>query len=200
MDQNPVPFPVPSNAAEQTAFTYISTQICGSGCNVRDAYWNTNVSLDAWQNTLERLTDPATGKNCPSAASSAFCTVQTQLDTEFRYALDTQAFNRNLETVWLASGSVSILNLLKVFDTVQAQIQAPPTSQTVPIVENAVNSFLALGTYVGGAASSVFGVVDVAFNFGINLATELKGNPTSSLSIPVADLEYSAADSFTQQG
>ena len=200
MGQNPVPFPVPSNAAEQTAFTYISTQICGNGCNIRDAYWNTNIALDAWQNTLERLTDPATGKNCSNAASSAFCKVQIQLDTELKYALDTRAFNRNLETVWLASGSVSILDLLKVFDTVQAQIQAPPTSQTVPIVENSVNSFLALGTYVGGPAAPVFGVVDVAFNFGLNLATELNGNPTSSLSIPVADLESSAADSFTQQG
>jgi hypothetical protein len=56
--QTPVAFPHPTNTDELTAFQNISTQLCGTACNVRNQYPDTNVSIEDYLTILRGLKAP----------------------------------------------------------------------------------------------------------------------------------------------
>jgi hypothetical protein len=196
--QPPVPFPHPATAQELTAFQSIGRQLCG-GCNVRDFYADTNISIGSWQTQLAAMKDPQ-NDDCsdPKNAGVPFCIVQQQLLTEFAYVADIRAFNENLQSLWAASGTISILEMLSTYNALQAQLPAPPAAPAPSLVGPIINLFLGLASLIP-EAGPVFGLADTVFNFATSLTTDPSGNAAMSLTSTVGTLQQQAANFFTAQ-
>jgi hypothetical protein len=201
--QTPAAFPYPATNDELTAFQSISQKLCGSpSCNVRDQYNDANVDINTYQTTLEGMTNDPGGNNCTVAPKGnlPFCIVRQQLLTEFAYVSQIQKLYGNLQTLWLGSGTTGILSLLSAVDTVKANMgYAPPSAAQTPSLGGPiVNFFLSLLSAVPDVGP-LFGIADAAMNFGSSLTTDSNGNQTSSISIPVGQLEQQAITHFTNQ-
>ncbi|MGA8597666.1 MAG: hypothetical protein WB676_23375 [Bryobacteraceae bacterium] len=206
----PTNFPHPANAAEVTAFQQIAGALCDpnnpsdpncQNFNPRNDYPDTDIDINNYYSALLSMTDPNGGGACPqgSTQTTPFCIVRQQLLTEFTYVGDIRDLNQNLGTVWATSGTTTILNMLSVYKTIEASIQAPPSSPAPSLVDPLVNFFLGLGSLLPDVGT-LFGVADTAFNLGTSLSTDPSGNPTSTLTTTVAQLQQQAADNFTAQG
>ena len=195
-------FPHPVNAAEVKAFQQIATQLCPTcqNYNPRNDYPDTNIVIANYQTTLQGMIDPNGGGACPEGTqqTTPFCIVLQQLLTEFAYVADIRAFNGNLQTVWAGSGSLTISNMLKAYNTIEPTINPPPSSSAPSLVDPLVNFFLGLGSLLP-EVGPLFGLADTAFSLGTSLATDASGNPTSQETLPISKLEGEAADNFSKQ-
>jgi hypothetical protein len=205
--QTPVafPHPAPNNSDEQAAYQYIlqrfvAKNLLCSGCNVRDNYGDTNISLDGYQNALGTMPDQ-NGIACNDSAAAAdvgFCTVRQQLLNELAYVNNIRAFNGNLNLLWSASESNSILELLKTYNDVNSNLPAPPAAPAPSLFAPILNLLLGVASYAP-EVGPLFGIADAAFNFGSSLTTDSNGNAALSLSTTVGQLETQAINAFTAQ-
>jgi hypothetical protein len=195
----PTSFPHPANAAELTAFQQIATQLCGSGCNPRNQYADTNIDIGNYLNQLESMQDPQNG-NCsnPTNSGTSVCNMRQQLITEFKYVSDIRLFNQNLQTVWAGSGTLSVTSMLGAYNTIENSVQAPTSNAASSIIEPLYNAFLSLGS-LASDVGPIFGVVDTGFNLATSLVTDQNGNPTSTLTTTVGQLQRQAGDHFTAE-
>jgi hypothetical protein len=208
LGQKPVPFPHPANQAELDAFNSIGNQICSGSStsqscddfNVRNSYADTNISIGGWKSTLQGLKDPTTG-DCGASPSTPFCIVRAQLLKEFQYVLNVRAFNKNLDTVWLASGALGTDALLTAYQNVQQNVQAPSSSPAESIAFTTVNAFMGFaGLLAGPELSPVLGAASTVMFFAEGLATLPSGNSVGSeAGLTVGDLATQASDAFIQQ-
>ncbi|HYI94139.1 MAG TPA: hypothetical protein VEX68_11385, partial [Bryobacteraceae bacterium] len=190
------PFPTPN----ATAFQYISQKLCGSGCNIRNLYATQSVAFTNYQIQLQALPDSA-GRSCDTAGSNAdanFCAVRAQLLTEFVYVTDVYAFYTNLQSVWQGTGTVNILALLSAYNDINGQLNPPQAAPSQSLTSPLVNFFLALGSFIP-EVGPLFGLADVAFNFGTSLTTDPQGNKSIDLTSTIANLQTQAMSQFTNQ-
>ncbi len=203
--QTPVPFPVPAsnNNAQLGAFQYISSQLCGTDCNVRNKYPDTNTSINSYLTELTELTgmnDPSTNAACPQQnPTSAFCIVRQQLLSEFKYVVNIRAFGDNLTTLWATSGTISIFELLKASNDITSTLKPPPQASAPNLVEPIVSFFLGLASELP-VVGKIAGIAETTFRFATNLTTDKEGNEQISLTSTVAKVAQQAADQFTAQG
>jgi hypothetical protein len=164
--------------------------------NIRNAYGNLNATLQSAYSTLESMTPP----DCtdPNNAGLPFCIVREQLLTELNDAIAIQKFYGNVKDFLSTSGTVNILTSLSAYDDVKATIPAPPTAESPNLVRPLVSFFLDLATEVP-VVGKVFGIANVAFNFGMDLATDQQGNKTIDLTSTIGQLHQQAADQFTAE-
>jgi hypothetical protein len=198
----PTSFPHPANGAELTAFEYIASQLCPScqNYNPRNDYPNTNVAMSAYISKLQGMTDPNGGGACPqsSTQTTPFCIMRQQLQTEFALVSDIRDLNQNLNTVWTASGTTSIFDMLSISTTIENSVSANASSPAPSLVDPLVNFFLSLGSLLPDIGP-VFGLADTGFNLGTSLTTDPSGNPTNTLTTTVGNLQTQASNSFIAQ-
>jgi hypothetical protein len=197
----PFPTPNPMVAAEVSAFQTINTNLCGSGCNVRNLYDSTSLNLDTLTNKLTNMTDQ-NGVSCGATTGTApdpnFCKVRTQLLKEFTYVGNIILFYKNLQTLWLGANGLTILSQLDAYNTVKQQLPVPPTAPSQSLTSPLVNFFLGLASFIPDIGP-VFGLADIAFNFGTSLTTDQQGNKTIDLTSTIGNLETQAIAQFTAQ-
>jgi hypothetical protein len=192
-------FPHPANAAELQAFNQISTALCGAGCNIRNQYPDTNVNIAGLLAQLGGLRD-GNNDDCTLSNNQSipYCIVKQQLQTELGYVADIRNFNANLQTLWLAGGSVSISELLSAYTDIQGQISAPGQAQAPDITDPLVSFFLSLASFIPEVGPA-FGLADTAFSLATSLTTDSSGNPVATLYTTVSNLHQQASDNFTAQ-
>jgi hypothetical protein len=134
------PFPHPASNQELQAFQYISSQLCGAGCNVRNEYGNLNVSIPAYLTTLSQLQPPG-GGSCSSNPGMPFCIMQQQLNTELNYVADIRSLSTNMKMLWGDSGTVSIYALLTTYNKLLQSLNPPQTAPTPNLVSPIGTSF-----------------------------------------------------------
>jgi hypothetical protein len=198
--QTAIPFPNPATSDELTAFQYIAQKLCHSPtCNVRNQYANTNISMDIYFSQLEDMRTPD-NKDCndSSNANLPFCIVRQQLLNEFQYVSDIRGFHDNLKSLWLASGTTSILSMLSAYNDIQATLQAPAAAPAPNVVNPIVGFFLGLASFIP-EVGPLFGLADTAFNLATSLTTDTSGNPTISLTSTVGQLQQQAIQQFQSQ-
>ena len=185
---------------EVQAFQYISGKFC-SGCNIRDLYDDLDKDFDSQKTTLQGMLDSG-GKNCDvpdSGADANFCKVRSQLLTEFNYVNDILKFYGNMTGLWQATGNVTLAGQLAAYNTIKAQLNPPPSATSQSLAAPLVNFFLGLAGFIP-EIGPVFGLADVAFNFGTSLATDQQGNKKINLTSTIANLLDQATDQFKDQG
>lgn len=198
--QVPVNFPHPVTAQELSAYQYISNSLCGgTNCSVRNQYPDTSISISAYLTVLEALKGP-NSEDCGNSNNGGlpFCVVRQQLLTEFRYVANIRAFNANLQSLWLASGTTSILELLSTYNNLNANLPAPSAAPAPSLFGPIFNLFLGVASYAP-EVGPLFGIADAAFNFGTSLTTDSTGTPAVSLTTTVGQLQAQAAAQFTAQ-
>ncbi len=182
-----------------SASQYISNAICG-GCNIRDLYTSTSTDLDNRNTKLQGLLDAA-GKNCDvpgSGADPTFCTTRSQLLTEFTYVSDILKFYGNLQGLLQGSGTVTLASQLNAYTEIKAQLNPPPNATSQSLTSPLVNFFLGLASFIP-EVGPVFGLADVAFNFGTSLVTDDQGNRRINLTSTIAGLLDQATTQFSDQ-
>ena len=178
----------------------ITSRLCGSDCNIRDAYDDLNINLSNYQIQLQTMMD-ASGKNCDVSGSGAdpdFCSVRSQLLTEFIYINDIRSLYNNLQGLWLGSGSINILAQLSTYNNIKAQLQTPDSAASQSLVSPLVNFFLGLASFIPEVGPA-FGLADVAFNLATGLTTDTHGNKKIDLTSTIGSLQQQAIDQFTAQ-
>jgi hypothetical protein len=120
----PTPWPFMSTAAEQSAYAWISNQLCCS--DIRASYVNLNVSPEVWLSQIDGLGYPSDQSSSFSAA--AFNDVKGQLQTEFQYV----ALVRNLEGNILSLYQSQQSNVALILQEAQNAIMADIYSDTPP--------------------------------------------------------------------
>ncbi len=197
----PAPFPGINTSAEIAAYQYINQNLCGGpACNVRDSYDDLNLDFNLYQLNLKAMADSA-GKNCDvsgSGADATFCAVRTQLLTEFTHVNNVRALYGNLQTLWSASGTVTLGSLLSAVQDVQNEINADQAAPTQSLVSPLVNLFMGLGSFIP-EIGPLFGLADIAFNFATSLTTDTSGNKTYDLTTTVGNMQSQAVQHFTAQ-
>jgi hypothetical protein len=194
------PFPHPVGTAEIAAFQYINNNLCGpTTCNIRDLYDDLNISISNYLVQLQAMKD-ANNTDCSVAGNAGvpFCVVRQQLLTELEYVNDIRLLFNNIQSLWLGSGSTTILSLLNAYSTIQAQLQPPPNASSQSLTDPLVNFFLSLGSFIP-EVGPLFGLADVGFNLGTSLTTDQQGNKTIDLTSTIANLEAQAISQFTAQ-
>ena len=204
------PYPTDTNYSDEVmAFTYIMDQFANAGlicdgCNVRDAYANTNFSVNSVNNNLTTMNDPCpttpAGQTCAAGSSSAFSTVRSQLLLEFAYQGAIQNFEANLNNVWEVTGTTDAFSLISTSKTVEATLPTLPPASAPSLAGPIVNLLLGVAASLPTPLAPVFGVIDTAFNFGMGLTTDPNGNQVTSLAMPVADLAKTANTQFIDLG
>lgn len=189
-----------SGSDELAAFQYISTQLCEQGCNPRDNYGDTNISISDYLTELKTIKGP-NGADCTdsSNANLPFCQVWQQLSTEFKYVDGIRAFASNLSQLGTINGVDSLFDLINTWQTVEATLPPPPQPTAPSLVSPIVNFVLGLAGAAPTPLAPLFGLADTFFNFGMNLTTDQRGNQTASLATPVADLANQAQATFHGQ-
>ena len=193
-------FPNPATSDEMTAFQHIAQKLCKSTtCNVRNQYADTNISMDIYFSQLENMRTPD-NKDCDDDANAglSFCVVRQQLLNEFQYVSDIRAFHDNLKSLWLASGTTSILSMLSAYNDIQATLQAPAAAPAPNLVDPIVGFFLSLAGFLP-EVGPLFGLADTAFSLATSLTTDTSGNPTVSLTSTVGQLQQQAIQQFQSQ-
>ncbi len=201
--QQPVPFPHPINSAELAAFQSIASQLCGSTtCNPRNNYSNTNIAMSTYLTLLAGIKDPQ-NNDCSDKknATIPFCAVKLQLNAEFTAVTNIRQFNQNLQTLWLGSGTDTILELLSTYNNVQANLPAPPTAQAPSLAGPIVNLFLGVAGVLPlpPPVGALVGLAGTAFNFATSLTTDPSGDQTISLNTTVANLQQDAVNHFNAE-
>lgn len=200
--QTSVAFPHPAGVDEQKAFDEINYSLCQQdGCNIRNSYNNLSINLTAtYQGPLQSMVKDDSGNDCSDKANAnlPFCAVRAQLLTELIDVANIKEFYNNVNNLWLANGTTSILSLLSAYDTVKATIPVMPTEQSPSLVGPLVNFFLSVAGNIP-VVGPAFGLADTAFNLGLDLTTDKQGNKTTDLTSTIAHVEDQAIDHFKSQ-
>ena len=142
------------------------------------------------------MTD-SSGQSCDVSGSTAdanFCTVRTQLLTEFTHVNNIRSFYNNLHSLWLGSGTVTINSQLGAYNDVKAQLNPPPTRlnrRAWPC--RSCTCFSAWPAAIP-EIGPVFGMADVILNFATELTTDQQGNETIDLTSTIGNLLDQAND------
>jgi hypothetical protein len=198
--QPPVAFPNPATNDELTAFQQIAEKLCRrKTCNVRNQYADTNISMDVYFTELENMRSPD-NKDCndDTNAGLPFCVMRQQLLNELQYVLDIRAFYNNLNSLWLASGTTSILSMLSAHNDILATIPAPPSAPAPNLVNPIINFFLGLASFIP-EVGPLFGIADTMFNFATLTTTDQNGDSTTALTTKVSQLQTQAIAQFQAQ-
>jgi hypothetical protein len=126
---NPVPWPVPSSAAQRGAYTYISRKLY---CNdIRAAYTNANSTPGSWETQLTVLVPPKFLDQTYGPFTEAdFNAVKTQLLTEFIYLQNVQNQYTNISSLENRKEANVPSILTEAGDAVNADISNDTTSVT----------------------------------------------------------------------
>ena len=195
-------------SVDATAFQYINNNLCivNTGVNpctiqnynIRDLYGDLSLSLVNSQNALQAMMD-ASGRSCGTADADAnFCAARAQLLQEFVYVNNILDFYKNVNGLWQSSGTITIDGQLSAYNTIKAQLQPPEAAPSQSLVSPLVNFFLGLASLLP-EVGTVFGLADVAFNFGTSLTTDSQGNKTIDLTSTIGELQAQAIAQFTAQ-
>lgn len=193
------PFVGPSGTDEVAAFQYISDAIC-SGCNMRDLYDDLVPNFNTQYTKLQGMLDKS-NKNCDvpgSGADPAFCKIRTQLLMEFNYVNLILNFYNVMNSLWLASGNVTISSQLAAYATTQSGITPPTNAASPSLADPLVNFFLGLASFVPEIGPA-FGLADIAFNLGTSLTTDPQGNKMIDLTSTFGNMVTDAQAQFTSQ-
>lgn len=197
------PVPVPGDAGQQQAFSYINQQLCGAECaSIRSAYEDTNIDLDQKSIKLFGLRDPQHPDiDCDhTTLVTDFCIVRGQLLNELGYAANVRDFDKNISGLWTDEQSNIGLILTGVTGKVNQSLQPPPQSKVPSIVEGVIGGLLSVASKIPGPSAPILGILSGAFSFGTSLANNLAGNSTVlNVNVPASNLASQAADSFAQQ-
>ncbi len=200
--QTPAPFPHPVGSDELAAFQYINNALCGTTtCNVRNDYNNAAINIGTtYQTPLQGMTKDQSGNDCTDKnnAGLPYCVVRQQLLNEFIDVSNIRALYGNMSELWLASGSTSILSLLSTYNDVKATIPVVATAQSPSLVRPLVGFFLGLAGNIP-VVGPAFGLADTAFNLGMDLTTDPKGNRTVDLTSTIGQMQDTAIDHFQAQ-
>ena len=91
-----------------------------------------------------------------------------------------------------------ILSQLSAYNDIKAQLNPPRTAPSQSLTSPLVNFFLGLASFIP-EVGPVFGLADVAFNFGTSLTTDQQGNETIDLTSTIGNLLDQANTQFTDQ-
>lgn len=196
------PTSFPQFTADQlNAYKSINQTLCGGDNCIRNAYGNLNVDLGTtFQTPLSNMLDPS-GADCDRSqnANLPFCKVRGELIGEIKDAANVHKLYDNISKLWSSSGTITIGSALSAYNDVKATIPAVATAESPSLVRPLVNFFLGLAGNLP-IVGQAFGVADTAFNFGMDLTTDSKGNKTVDLTSTIGQLQDQAIDQFIAQG
>jgi hypothetical protein len=209
----PTAWPYTTTASEQSAYTWISNQLCCS--DIRAVYINLNASPAIWLTQLQQLTYPSDQSSNFSAAD--FNDIKGQLGTEFNYLAVVRNLQNNILSMYQNQQSNVGLILDQAASDISSAILVDDKAQTptspwsvlsadvFPVIEN-LSGFAGLaGPEVGAVGNGI----KTALGLGtlvINSTTERTNDPggVSQLmhtlakeQVEVSHLAQHSADEYT---
>jgi hypothetical protein len=209
----PTPWPFMSTAAEQNAYTWISSKLCCS--DIRASYVNLNVSPEVWLSQLDGLSYPSDQSGSFSAAD--FNDVKGQLQTEFQYVSLIRNLEGNILSLYQSQQSNVALILQEAQNAVMADIYtdaAPPQAPTTwslftKDVFPTLETLASFGSLGGLAGETIGNGVSTALGIGtlvINNTAERSNDPSgvsqtmhalASEDIAASELAQHAVNEYT---
>jgi len=192
----PVAWPYSSTTNQQSAYTWISNQLCCA--DIRATYINLNASPAVWLTQIEQLTYPSDQSS--SFSQSDFDDVKQQLATEFGYVQVVRNLQNNILSLYQDQQSNVALILDQAASDIKADVDndsSPPTTPTpwstfttdvFPVLSNLA------GFYgpVGNVAKNALGIGTLV----IDSATDHSNDPSgvSQIMHSLANEEIAEAD------
>lgn len=193
------PYPTWTDAPSIAAFNRLGQLYCGSPCNIREKYLDLNTPAENIGNALSTALDQ-NGVACGNPnADPTFCAVRAKLLDEVKKIGVIQSLYKNMNQLWLATGEIGISSQLGAFNTVKETLPVIPTAPSQSLVGPLVNLFLGLGGMIP-EVGPLFGLADIAFNFGTSLTADEAGQKTIDLKPTFAQMQDDTIKSFIAQG